>query len=137
MAFQSIDRNSGLFPKQKTDTINGMISEIDNKIDNLEVPDLEYKFPVKKDIYFTFNCLNNSFSVGQLKIISLEIKLDSIEKGVKYLGNGPDTTKPITIRGVDRKGRTYTLIINKMKTYIASNFSSTDNTDVYFYGIYL
>lgn len=50
MSFQTIDRKSGLFTPTVSDEINKIISNIDDKIDNLYAPVISYKLSVS-DVY--------------------------------------------------------------------------------------
>lgn len=51
MAFQTIDRKSKLFTPVVSDEINKIVSDIDDRIDNLYAPMIAYKLNVT-DVYF-------------------------------------------------------------------------------------
>lgn len=135
--YQSINRNSGLFTKAKTDTINNMIYKIDKKIDDLEVEDLEYKYPVSNIYISSKYCSNNnSFTVGQLKVISCQLSMPEIKTGITRIGECSFSDSPIIIGGCDDNGINYALLFKNKRIYLVSKIDAT-NKDLYFYGVFL
>ena len=67
MAYQVIPRNSGIFKPEACDQINQIVENIDKKIDNLEVPPLEYYFNRLPLINGSDGILyNQSFIIGNM-----------------------------------------------------------------------
>ena len=78
MSFQTIDRKSKLFTPVVSDEINKIISNIDDRIDNLYAPIIAHKIPVT-DIYFrllrykdVLHLNNSSIRIGSEVRIHLE-----------------------------------------------------------------
>ena len=112
MSFQTIDRKSKLFTPVVSDEINKIISNIDDKIDNLYAPPIAYKMPVT-DVYFRLLRYKNVLHLNNSSIrIGSEVRIH-IEFDVKQSG---------TIEGLLTKSP------YKFGSDIPVMVASTDNT---------
>lgn len=70
MAYQVVDRNSGLFEKATTDEFNVVIQEIDEKIDNWVNKDKDYKFNDVHPVVIEGASRNLSFGYGHKIVLN-------------------------------------------------------------------
>ena len=130
MSFQTIDRKSKLFTPVVSDEINKIISNIDDKIDNLYAPAIAYKLPVT-DVYFRLLRYKNVLHLNNSSIrIGSEVRIH-IEFDVKQTGTieglltkspykfGSDI--PVLAAGTDNNNYQFILKANGNVNIVASN----------------
>lgn len=102
MAYQVVDRNSGLFEKTATDEFNVVIQEIDEKIDNWSNKDKDYKFNDVHPVIIENASRNLSFGYGHKIVLNfswynvnsnyygeIDLKCSELKKvGCKFLLTG-------------------------------------------------
>lgn len=81
MAYQTINRNSGLFKSKRTiDELNSIIQKIDNKITNFKPTNIPYIYSNNEinKIVINNSIENNSFKIGNLIVLNFSAKLSNL-----------------------------------------------------------
>lgn len=132
MSFQTIDRKSKIFTPVVSDEINKIISNIDDKIDNLYAPVIAYKLPVT-DVYFrllrykdVLHLNNTSIRIGSEVRIHLEFNVKQTGTIEGVLTKSPykfGSDIPVMAASTDNNLYQFILKSNGNVNVVASNVS--------------
>lgn len=85
MAYQVIDRNSGIFNPRSSDEINNIIQNIDEKIDNWSNREKAYRYTDVHSIIVDGASHNLSFTFGHKIVLHFSFRLATEHSGIVNL----------------------------------------------------